>query len=132
MVYVENIESEILAKWLRYEQYMFTHIANESWLPPKVAMLAAKRKKRMGLSPWFPDFCIILKSNALLFIELKREIDYSKSKKWKKLSTTSIEQKEWCELLNKCNNVQAEICYWAKESIKLIQRIELIKNTCDI
>ena len=124
----ENIESEKLANWLRSKGYMFTHIANESWLPPKVAMLAAKRKKRMWLSPWFPDFCIVLNINALLFIELKRQIDYSKSTKGKKYSTISQEQIEWCQRLNECDNTQAEICYWANEAIELIKRIEINKK----
>jgi len=69
----ENQEAEQLANWLKVNNYLFTHIANESGLPPKVAMLSAIRKKRMGLSPGVPDFMIILKQGSLLFIELKRQ-----------------------------------------------------------
>jgi hypothetical protein len=68
----ENLEAENLAKWLRLKDYRFSHLANESWLPPKVAMLSAMRKKRMGVSKGVPDYMIVLKRWALLFIELKR------------------------------------------------------------
>jgi len=43
----ENEEAEALATYLKLKKYTFTHIANESGLPPKIAMLAAIRKKRM-------------------------------------------------------------------------------------
>jgi hypothetical protein len=49
MVPSENFESECLANRLKANNYIFTHIANESWLSPKVAMLSAIRKKRMLL-----------------------------------------------------------------------------------
>ena len=124
MIPTENQEAEALARWLKCKWYIFTHIANESWLPPKVAMLSAMRKKRMWLSPWFPDFCIILKCKSLLFIELKRAIDYSKSEKGRKLSVTSKEQLEWQKELNKVKNIQCEICYWAKEAINLIENLD--------
>lgn len=124
----ENTESENLANWLRINNYMFTHIANESWLPPKVAMLSALRKKRMWLSPWFPDFCIILKRWSLLFIELKKQRTKKKNWEFKALSTDWIsiseEQKQWCDKLNEIPNVQADIYYWAEESIKNILKIE--------
>lgn len=120
----ENIESEVLANWLRLNNYTFTHIANESGLPPKVAMLSAIRKKRMWLSPWVPDFMIVLKRKALLFIELKRQIDYSKSKKGKKYSNVSKEQLKRQEQLNIIEWVQCEICWGAKEWINLIERLE--------
>lgn len=122
----ENVESEILAKWLKDNEYTFTHIANESWLPPKVAMLSALRKKRMWLSRWVPDFMIVLKRQALLFIELKRQIDYSKSKNWRKYSTVSLDQEKWQEELNMIAWVQCEISWGSEEAINLIKRIECL------
>lgn len=122
----ENIEAESLANWLKASNYKFTHIANESWLPPKVAMLSAMRKKRMWLSPWFPDFCIVLKRNSLLFIELKRQKPVSKT--WKVLKSPSIispEQILWIDTLNNIQNVEAHICYWFEEAKNLINIIEL-------
>lgn len=121
----ENQEAETLANYLRYNNYMFTHIANESWLPPKVAMLSALRKKRMWLSPWFPDFCIVLKRWSLLFIELKRQKTILKSwKEWASPSRISDEQIKWAESLNKIENVQCNFCYWSSEAINLINRID--------
>lgn len=126
MKHLEDTEAVILSNWLRFNNYKFTHIANESWLPPKIAMRVWIKKKRMWLSPWFPDYCIILKRKSLLFIELKPSIDYSKSEKGRKLGRASKEQLEWQKELNTVNNIQCEICYWAEESIKLIKRMDLI------
>ncbi len=121
----ENEESESLANWLRWNNYFFTHIANESWLPPKVAMLASKRKKRMWLSPWFPDFCIVLKRRSLLFIEMKRQKKILKN--WtigKSPSVTSEEQIMWQNQLWSIENVESLICYWANEAIQKIKELE--------
>jgi len=57
----ENKEAEMFSEWLKMRGYTFTHIANESGLPKKYAMLSALRKKRMGTSSGFPDYAIILK-----------------------------------------------------------------------
>ena len=95
----ENLESELFAKWLKSNEYKSTHIANESWLPPRVAMLSSLRKKRMWTSPWFPDYCIILKCGSLLFIELKKPRTLKKNGEYKALSSDWIEispeQEEW-------------------------------------
>lgn len=113
---LENIEAEALANWLRFNNYRFTHIANESGLPPKVAMKASARKKRMWVSPWVPDFMILLKRNSLLFIELKR--------KKKSLSKVSQYQLEWIQDLNTIPNIEAVVCYGSDEAIKLINEYE--------
>jgi len=121
----ENIEAEMLANWLRLNNYFFTHIANESWLPPKVAMLAAIRKKKMWLTPWVPDFMIILKRWSLLFIELKRKKPFLKN--WtigKSPSIVSEEQKKWVEKLNEIKNVSAFICYGSLEARTKIIEME--------
>lgn len=121
----ENLEAERLAQWLRNNQYKHTHIANESWLPPKVAMMASMRKKRMWTSPWFPDYCIILKRWALLFIELKRPKKILKS--WKlgaSPSSVSEEQLEWISQLSRLDNIEAQICYGCTEAINLINLLE--------
>ena len=122
----ENLEAENLAQWLRANKYRFSHLANESGLPPKVAMIAAMRKKRMWVSRWVPDYMIILKRWALLFIELKRPRNILKNgKEWASPSTISDEQKEWVEELSIIDNVDAMICYGAKEAIKLIEIMEV-------
>lgn len=49
---IEDIEAESLATLLRYKQYAFTHIANESGQKgtTNIIKMMAK-KKRMGTSP---------------------------------------------------------------------------------
>lgn len=124
----ENIESEMLANWLRVNNYTFTHVANESWLPPKVAMLAAKRKQRMWLSPWFPDFVIILKRKSLLCIELKKQRTKKRNWEYKALSSDGIKiseaQEVWKDNLNSIDNVQCQICFWSKEAINFVINLE--------
>ena len=122
----EDTEAIILANWLRSNNYTFTHVANESGLPPRVAMISAMKKKRMGLSPWFPDFVILLKRKSMLLIELKRQRDYSKTKWGKAMWKASHEQMMWIEELNTINNVWAYIAEWAEEAKKIIKRIEKI------
>lgn len=124
----ENQEAEILAKWLKSNNYLSTHIANESWLPPRVAMIAAKRKQRMWLTKGFPDYCIILKRGSLLFIELKKTRTRKKNGEFRALSSDGIvvspEQEIWKWEFNKIENVQCEICYWADEAINFIKNID--------
>jgi len=122
----EDYEAEVLANYLRANWYTFTHIWNESGQRgTKNIVQMMKKKQKLWVSKWFPDYCIILKNKALLFIELKRQKRVLKN--WnlgKSPSNISIEQKEWISSLNEINNVQAEICYWAEEAIRLIEYLE--------
>ena len=121
----EEQEWEILKNWLEANNYKFTHIANEIWIAGKIWMLVNKKKIKQGLKKWSPDYSIILKRRSLLFLELKRQKKVLKSwKLWASPSKISNEQKIWIENLNKIPNVQAEIAYWAKEAISLIEEIE--------
>lgn len=125
MIPKEEVEGEMLAHWLRANNYKFTHIANESGLPPKVAMLSAMKKKRMWLSPWFPDFCIVLNRKSLLFIELKRQKSIWNN--WKILKSPSVispEQIMWIEVLNTIWNIEAHICYGFEEAKEKILEME--------
>ena len=119
---LETIEAEILANWMRANNYMFTHIPNETY----TKSWNQKRKNTLEwVSPWFPDYCILLKIWALLFIELKRQRNVLKNWKiWNSPSTISEKQIQWIESLHSIENVEAHICYWAEESIKLIKEIE--------
>lgn len=121
----EEIEWEILANWLRANGYIFTHIANEIWITGRIWMLVNRKKIKQGLNRWFPDYCVILKRWSLLFIELKRQKKLLKS--WKLSSSNSKiseEQKRWIKNLNTIKNVEAHICYWAEEAIRLIEEME--------
>ncbi len=122
----EDQEAEILANYLRANQYIFTHIGNESWQRgTKNIVLMMAKKQRLWVNKWFPDYCIVLKRWSLLFIELKRKKRILKNwKLWKSPSVISKEQKKWIAELNKIQNIQAEICYWSDEAIRVIERIE--------
>lgn len=120
----EEIEAEKFAKWLILSGYAFSHIPNESGLPAKVAMLAAIKKKRMWVSPWFPDYSIILKRWSLLFIELKKNRTKKKNWEYYALSTDWIdisdEQKKWIERLEWIDNVWACFCFWFEDAQKTV------------
>lgn len=120
----ESFEQIQLTNWLELNWYTFSAIRNESdfhniwkWV----------KRKREWVRKWIPDFCVILKRSSLLFIELKRQRKILKSGKlWASPSKISTEQKKWIQELNQIKNVWAELCYWADEAIKMIEKIENI------
>lgn len=117
----EHQEALILATYLRNNKYMFHHSPNETYTK---SWNQKRKNKQEWVSKWFPDYTIILKNKNILFIELKKT---RWPQGWLNGSVISPEQENWCTELNQVPNVQAEICHWAKESIELIERIELIK-----
>lgn len=113
IVPLETIEQQTLVHWLEINNYKFTSIPNSTF----TKSFSQKRKnKAEWLKSWLPDLLIILQRWSLLFIELKR------SKK--SLSKVSKEQKEWIDELNKISNVEARVCYGAKEWVELIKTLE--------
>ena len=129
---IEEIEGQLLANWLKQHWYRFSHIANEIGISGRVWMLVNARKKRQGLSPWFPDYCIILKNWSLLFIELKRQCPIGKKgQKLKSPSDISDEQIIWVRILQEIDNVEAHFCFGYEEAKNLIMKLENkgLKNT---
>ena len=117
MIPTEEQEGKEFARLLDLNWYFFTHIANEIWIN--------RKKKTQGLKKWVPDYMIILKNWWLLFIELKRQRKILKSwKLWASPSVISEEQKKWIETLNKINNVEAYICFWALEAWEKVKEVE--------
>ena len=132
MIYWDKIPSEDteganLATRLRDNDYYFTHIANESGLSwSKWIVIMMAKKKRLWTSKWIPDYFIIWKNGSMIFIELKRQKKVLKNwKLWASPSVVSEEQIKWIDKLNTINNVYAEICYWKKESVQFIEKIEI-------
>ncbi len=125
---LEDIEAESLATWLRYKQYKFSHIWNESGQRGTVNIIRMMaKKKRMWVSPWFPDFCIVLKRWSLLFVELKRQRNRLKSgKMWTSPSKVSDEQTEWVEVLAWLDNVMACIAYGWEDAKAFVEHFEEI------
>lgn len=126
----EDIEVQILANYLRSNNYIFSNIMNETGLPPKIAMRIWIKRKKLWLSKWFPDLCIILKRWSLLFIEMKKK--RSKKANWELYSLSSDwiskspEQEKWIGELNKIQNVEACFCFWADEAIQKVKEMEII------
>lgn len=125
MIPREEFEQESLANWLDANGYTFSAIRNES---DTHSFFKGKKRVRSWCRKWIPDFCIILKNQSLLFIELKRQRKVLKSwKLWASPSQIRPEQLIWREKLNKIQNVQCEICYWYNEAIELILKLEVEK-----
>ena len=122
MIPLETIEQQVLANRLRFNKYLFYKSPSETF----TKSWKQKRKNTLEwVTKWFPDICIILKWESLLFIELKRQKRVLKSwKLWASPSVVSLEQIQWIQELNKIDNVEAHICYWADEAINLIKTIE--------
>ena len=118
----EALEQANLVLWLESKWYTYTSIPNSTWTK------SIKQKivnKLTWLKPWLCDMLIILKRGSILFIELKRQKRVLKSwKLWKSPSVISKEQLHWIKELNKCDNVEAQICYWAKEAIEVVEKME--------
>lgn len=109
MIPTEHEECITLVNYLDLKGYKYTHIPNETF----TKSWSQKRKnKEAGVKKGVPDYLIILPV-GLLFIEMKR----------KKGSTTSQEQHEWIEALNKLNGVEAVICKGADMAIEYIEKI---------
>jgi hypothetical protein len=124
----EQKEAMAFSQWLSMKWYKHSHIPNESGLPPKVAMLVAIKKKKMWVSRWFPDYCIILKRWSILFIELKRTMESTDYRKdWKLFAnapSASSEQQEWINVLDNIPNVRAIVAMWLKEAIRIVEESE--------
>lgn len=67
----EDLECEKFKFWLQYKNYRFTHVANETGIGWFVWMKIGSRKKKIGVSKWFPDYIIFLKRGGILFLEMK-------------------------------------------------------------
>lgn len=120
MILSEHQEACILADWLRLNGYAFHHSPNETYT---TSWNQKRKNTQEGVSKWFPDYTIILKRGALLFIELKKS-------KWKRgglnWSQISEEQKQWIENLSNVDNVAWEFAFWAEHAIEIIESYDKI------
>lgn len=109
----EEQEQEIFVEYLEKNKLKFSALPlstfTKSWA-------VKNRNKKMGVRAGVPDMMIIVK-NKLVFIEMKR----------KKTGKISDYQKSWLEELNKCEGVQAFVCYGYEESKKIIDNIIKLK-----
>jgi hypothetical protein len=117
-VELEDTECFVFAEWLRKNDYIFTHIANER----KTHIAVGKKLKAMGLCSGFPDYLVIVpigEKKHIVCIEMKRSV--------KSFSTVSEKQKKWVDELQKCEECEAVVAYGANEAISFI---ESLKYSC--
>lgn len=122
----EDWEASMLSVYLKSLRYTFTHIANESGQAWTLNIIKAmKKKKKLGVSRWFPDYCVIAKNWVLVFIELKRQRKVLKD--WSlgaAPSKISDEQSFWIEELNKLDNVYAYVAYGYQDALEQLNNVE--------
>lgn len=112
---LEAEEARTLMDYMKARGLRFTHIRNETADVRggvKIRNWRAVLDYQAGVSPGFPDFCVVLPGIGMLFIELKRI----------KGSKTSEAQLEWITALNTVPGSQAQVCRGAAEGIALIER----------
>lgn len=112
---LEADEAKTLMDYMHARGLKFTHIRNETMgqrSDGKIRNWQAVLDYQAGVSPGFPDFCVVLPGIGLLFIELKRE----------RGGKVSDNQKAWITALNTVPGVQAEACEGAGKSIAFIER----------
>ena len=127
MVPLEDEEAEALSSYLKAKGIWHTHVPNEIKAKPQYY---AKRK-RMGVSKGFPDYCILVptvtQGICTVFIELKRQRKVLKNGKiGASPSATSEEQISWILELNKCESTEAIICYGAEEAIEYVEELKKV------
>lgn len=113
---LEAEEAKTLMDYMHARGLKFTHIRNETMgkrSDGKIRNWQAVLDYQAGVSPGFPDFCVVIPNKGLLFIELKR-------RKGGKLSDA---QAGWITALNTVPGVQAERCDGADAAIAFIERI---------
>jgi len=108
----EYEECVVLAEYLDLKGYTYSHIAQETFTKNWGTKM---KNKKQGVRKGVPDYIIIVKSK-LVFIEMKR----------KGRSVVSLEQANWIDKLNKCNNVYAYVCKGADDAIMTIEKVKSI------
>ena len=105
---LESTEQVQLVLWLLKKGLKFTSIPNSTYTTSWSQKI---KNKEQGLNAGFPDLVVIVK-NKMLFVELKRVK--------KSLSNVSDEQKSWIEEINKCEGVEARVCYGCDKAKEFI------------
>ena len=114
----EHQHAELLAHWLRANNYRFHHSPNETF----TKSWRQKRKNTLeGVSAGFPDYCVILKRGNCLFLELKKSRGKNGGLNGSKITDA---QKAWIDDLGNCPNVFAFVAHGFEEAKTLITQLE--------
>lgn len=112
----EHNEQSSFVEWLEVNRYKFTAIPNSTF----TSFSQQRKNKSEGVRPGLPDMLVIVK-NQLVWIEMKRKD--RKPKRGGKGGVSDV-QKEWHDILNKCDNCQVFVCYGDLEAREVIRSIK--------
>jgi len=136
----EDMECETFARWLELMKLPHTHIGNESGRG-RTAMLRTAKLKRMGQSPGFPDYLVVIPTKFTVVDDDAIPNTYSIIGEWlddmplpivygkrmvaiemkrRKGGTLSANQKMWLEILNNAG-VESVACKGFDEAKKFIE-----------
>lgn len=117
-IWSEAWEQQQVCTWLDIRWYKYTAIINDM----RTNSIRQKLKATaIWLKPWMSDMIIVLKRNALLFLEMKKAKWKRWWLNWSKISTFQLERQE---NINKIDNCQYIIWHGHIEAIKNIINIE--------
>lgn len=110
----EDVEAEVLCRWMDIRGITYFHVPNEGNRRPSYAA----RMKKIGLRPGVPDYVVLsfptrfeAAMSVPVFLELKS-----------KRGVLSRHQKQWLEWLTE-NEYTAKCCYGADEAIAWLESL---------
>lgn len=113
---LEEVEQSDFVVWLEHNQLKFTAVPNSTWTK---SWNQKRKNNATGLRKGFPDMVVIISpavskdgEGYFLCVEMKR----------RRLSTLSVEQKEWRDAINGLNlpNVQSYVAKGSDEAITIV------------
>jgi hypothetical protein len=113
----EYLEQVAFVKWMRAKNLRFSAIPMNTW----TTYSQQNKNIAQGVNRGVPDLVVIV-NKELVWIEMKK-LD-KKSKTGKGMGGLSIEQKEWIEALNNCENCSAHVAYGSLHAQQIILDIE--------
>lgn len=109
----EDDEHIAFCNYLTVRGFKFYHPPQEQY---QTSWKQKARNKLMGAVPGFPDLCVVIPKNKVVFIEMKRT----------KRGVVSDEQKQWIDALNLANGT-AVVSLGALDAIVYIESISRSK-----
>lgn len=125
---LEAYEQMLLVEYLEDKGLKFTAIPNSTFTKSYMQQM---KNKATGLRPGLCDILVLVPTATqgicTIWIELKRKRKIlNNGKLGASPSTTSEQQIEWIQELNKCESTEARICFGAEESIAYIEELEKV------
>lgn len=118
---LEDVECIRFSQWLTINKIPHCHIANESRLGSRSAMIRGAKLKRMGQSKGVWDYEIYIPIKGITGVVDCYEIVKVEMKRIKG-GVVSPEQKKWQQIYEKAG-IECKICKGAKEAIDYIQNL---------